>query len=110
MQRISGTYIIAADVNKLHKNNYTGGVYALCVRFQGRSSEFAFGVNLLVTEHGHLEVKDFMHKKAEELLQLSAIQDTLDDLTLDFKTSKIQCRNFKTYMQRIKYSRLVCMT
>ena len=108
VQRFTGTYIIAADVNKLHKNNYTAGVYALCVRFQGRNSEFAFGVNLLVTECGHLEVKGFMHKKAEELLQLSAIQDTLDDLTLN--TSKIQCRNFKTYMQRIKYSRLVRMT
>ena len=109
VQTFSETYLIVADVNELHKNNYTAGIYALCVRFQGRNSEFAFGVYLLVTECGHLEVKSFMHKKADELLQLSAIQDALDYLTLDLYTSKIQCRNFKTYIQRIKYSRLVCM-
>ena len=100
----SATYIIAADIHKLHKSNYTAGVYAVCVHFQNRSSEIAFGVNLLLTEYGHLEVKEFMHKKAEELLQLSAIQDIFDHFTLN--QDSLQCSNFKTYIQRLKYSRL----
>ena len=69
------------------------------------NTEFAFGV-YLSEKCGHLEVRGFMLSKTEELLQKNAVQDTLDDLTSSC-VSKLQCRNFKTYIERIKNSRLV---